>query len=73
MPGVNAHHSIVLSAIDRVALAVCAAENTASHAGLSFALFAFRHTMILSTFGISELHSLKASGVQAFRCASVAV
>jgi hypothetical protein len=46
-------------------------SNTDLQGALRLTLFAFMHTMIRSMLGISELHSLKTSGMQAARSSAV--
>jgi hypothetical protein len=58
---------------DQLELAVFAGlSNTALQAALRFACFLRMQAVMRSTLGISEAHSLNASGVQAARCSAVA-
>jgi len=50
---------------------VAGALNTVLQAGLSCAFFSFRQATILVTFGISEPHKRKTSGVHADRSSAV--
>jgi hypothetical protein len=50
---------------------VASRANTARQLGLSFPVSRFRQAMILVTFGISELHKRKTSGVHAARSSAV--
>src|SRR5450759_394750 len=65
----KSHQSPAEVPIDRVrdAVSVGGGLNAVRQPGLRLAFFSFRQAIILVTFGISELHKRKTSGVHAAR------